>query len=368
MTASFERINPDIAGRPQLIRGNTQLLFAGMRVSENCVLNIKNKSYSVTANIDVPESGANGVIVTQGGSVGGWTLYAHEGKLKYCYNFFGIEHYIVEATEERFPRASIRCGWNSPTTVAVSPRAATSRCTTTVKPSATGRVEQTIPMALLADEACDVGRRHRLAGFPDYGPTGQQASPVRSTWVQIDIGEDSHDHLITPEERLQHRDGQAVSGARLASGSDILLCWRRVVPSCCFRPQVSRLGFDGVWRYVFDSVGVWANSSPQRRLVSGFARCRIRLPPPTPRCAALSSDGVGNAFRVEMAERWETQERTNRALMYRMFGEIADPPDESAMVPAMANSLAVRLRIAPREVKRRMKVAACTGRGPTAAG
>ena len=58
---------------------------------------------------------------------------------------------------------------------------------------------------------------------------------------------------------------------------------------------------------------------------------------------ALSSDGVGNAFRVEMAERWETQERTNRALMYRMFGEIADPPDESAMVPAMANSLARRL-------------------------
>ena len=49
-----------------------------MRVSENCVLNLKNKSYSVTANIVVPESGANGVIVTQGGSVGGWSLYAHE--------------------------------------------------------------------------------------------------------------------------------------------------------------------------------------------------------------------------------------------------------------------------------------------------
>ena len=48
---------------------------------------------------------------------------------------------------------------------------------------------------------------------------------------------------------------------------------------------------------------------------------------------ALSSDGVGTAFRVEMAERWETQERTNRALMYRMFGQIADPPDETAMAP-----------------------------------
>ena len=70
---------------------------------------------------------------------------------------------------------------------------------------------------------------------------------------------------------------------------------------------------------------------------------------------ALSSDGVGNAFRVEMAERWETQERTNRALMYRMFGEIADPPDESAMVAGSGEQPGGRLRIPPREVKRRMR-------------
>ena len=71
-----------------------------------------------------------------------------------------------------------------------------------------------------------------------------------------------------------------------------------------------------------------------------------------------SSDEVGNEFRAEMAERLETQERSNRGLMYRVFGEIADPPDQTAMVPAVVNSLAGRLRIAPREVKRRMKVAA----------
>jgi Domain of unknown function (DUF222) len=71
-----------------------------------------------------------------------------------------------------------------------------------------------------------------------------------------------------------------------------------------------------------------------------------------------SSDEVGNEFRAEMAERLETQERSNRGLMYRVFGEIADPPDQTAMVPAVVNSLAGRLRIAPREAKRRMKVAA----------
>lgn len=71
----------------------------------------------------------------------------------------------------------------------------------------------------------------------------------------------------------------------------------------------------------------------------------------------LSSDEVGNAFRVEMAERLETQERTNRGLMYRMFGQIAEPPDEAAMAPVVVNNLAARLRIPRNEVKRRMKVA-----------
>jgi hypothetical protein len=72
---------------------------------------------------------------------------------------------------------------------------------------------------------------------------------------------------------------------------------------------------------------------------------------------ALSSDEVGNLFRVEVAERLETQERTNRGLMYRMFGEIADPPDETGLVPALADRLWARLRIPPKEIKRRMKVA-----------
>src|SRR6267142_1686378 len=73
---------------------------------------------------------------------------------------------------------------------------------------------------------------------------------------------------------------------------------------------------------------------------------------------ALSSAVVGNEFRTEMAERLETQERTNRGLMYRAFGEMADPPDEAAMAPVLVNSLAARLRIPPREVKRGMKTAA----------
>ena len=71
-----------------------------------------------------------------------------------------------------------------------------------------------------------------------------------------------------------------------------------------------------------------------------------------------SSDVVGNGFRVEVAERLETQERTNRGLMYRLFAEIAEPPDGSECIPAVRDMLWARLRITPREIVRRFKLAA----------
>jgi hypothetical protein len=70
------------------------------------------------------------------------------------------------------------------------------------------------------------------------------------------------------------------------------------------------------------------------------------------------SDVVGNTFRVDVAERLETQERTNRGLMYRFFAEIADPPDEAGSVALMRSALWSRLRITPNEITRRFKLAA----------
>ena len=84
----FERINPDIAGRPQLIRGNTQLLFPGMRVSEACVLTLKNKSHSVTSQVTIPEGGAKGVIITQGGEAGRLDALLPRGQAEILLQFF----------------------------------------------------------------------------------------------------------------------------------------------------------------------------------------------------------------------------------------------------------------------------------------
>ena len=92
-----ERFNSDLAGRPTLVKGNSQIFFSGMRrLNENVVLNIKNKSHAVTVEIDVPKEGAEGVMVAQGGAFGGWSVYVKDGKPKYCYNLFGLQRFTIE--------------------------------------------------------------------------------------------------------------------------------------------------------------------------------------------------------------------------------------------------------------------------------
>ena len=128
-----ERFNSDLAGRPVLIRGNSQILFGGMgRLSENSVLTLKNKSHSVTAEITVPASGAEGVIIAQGGNIGGWALYAKGGKLKYCYNLLGIQYFYAESTSP-FPQGIIKSAWSSSTPAAVWAKAGRQPCSWTAR-------------------------------------------------------------------------------------------------------------------------------------------------------------------------------------------------------------------------------------------
>ena len=91
-----ERFNADLAGRPQLVHGNRQILFGGMRrLTENSIIVTKNKSFALTAEIEVPEGGAEGVIIAQGGAFGGFSLYLKDGKPAYCYNLFGLQRFKI---------------------------------------------------------------------------------------------------------------------------------------------------------------------------------------------------------------------------------------------------------------------------------
>jgi arylsulfatase len=197
----FERINPDIAGRPQLIRGDKQLLYAGMRVSEACVLTLKNKSHAVTAEITMPKGiSAKGVIITQGGSVGGWTLYARDGKLKYCYNFFGIEHYFAEA-DQIIPSGKHQVRMEFKYDGGGLAKGGDVTLYYDGKSVGKGRVDKTQPMGYSADEACDVGSDTGSPASPDYGPSGNKFTGTIH-WVEINIGTGDNDHLISAEDRF----------------------------------------------------------------------------------------------------------------------------------------------------------------------
>jgi arylsulfatase len=200
----FERFNADLAGRPQLIHGNSQLLFGGMgRLSENSVLVIKNKSHSVTAEIELPDGDGSGVIVAQGGAFGGWSLYLHEGRPAYCYNTFGVESYktygdqpVPAGTHQiRVEFAYDGGGLGKGGAVALFLDG---------EKVGDGRVDMTVPMAFSADETTDVGSDSATPVSDDHGP-GETEFSGRVSWVQIDVDEAAEDldHLITPEERLR---------------------------------------------------------------------------------------------------------------------------------------------------------------------
>ncbi|HEX8059080.1 MAG TPA: arylsulfatase [Novosphingobium sp.] len=197
----FERVNPDIAGRPQLIKSNKQLLFPGMRVAEGCMLSLLNKSYSVTADVVVPDGiAAEGVLITQGGSVGGWTLYARNGKLKYCYNFFGIEYYFTEA-DQPIPAGEHQLRMEFAYDGGGLAKGGDVTLFYDGRVVGNGRVEKSQPMGYSSDEACDIGADTGSPCSPDYGVTGNRFTG-EIKWVQIEIGDDSHDHLVSAEDRL----------------------------------------------------------------------------------------------------------------------------------------------------------------------
>jgi arylsulfatase A-like enzyme len=199
-----EQFNSDLAGRPVLIRGDSQLLFAGMgRLSENSVLNVKNKSHSVTAELEIPTGGADGVILAQGGAYAGWSLYLNDGRPKYCHNLFGLQRFDV-AGDAQVPAGTHQVRMEFAYDGGGLGKGATVSLYLDGHKIGEGRVEGTVPMLYSADETCDVGSDTASPVSDDYTPdTSRFTGSIN--WVQIDISEAAEDldHLITPDERLR---------------------------------------------------------------------------------------------------------------------------------------------------------------------
>jgi arylsulfatase len=198
------RMNSDLAGRPVLIKGKSQILFGSMgRLSENCVLNMKNKSHSVTAEIIVPPTGAEGVIVAQGGNIGGWSLYAKGGKLKYCYNLLGIHQFYAESSDV-LPPGEHQVRMEFAYDGGGLGKGGTASLYVDGKKVGEGKVSGTAAIVFSADDGCDVGIDTGAPVSPDYGARGNEFTG-KVKGVQLAIAEDavSVDHLISPEEAVR---------------------------------------------------------------------------------------------------------------------------------------------------------------------
>jgi hypothetical protein len=196
-----ERFNSDLAGRPVLVRGTSQILARGMGgLNENGLINIKNKSHSITAQVIVPEGKpCEGVILSQGGMAGGWILYVKGGRLTYCYNFAGLEKYVISSAQSlssgehqvrmQFAYDGGGLGKGGTATLYVDGKAVGS-----------GRVERTVAMIFSGDETSDVGMKRGSPITADM-PVENNAftGTVLVVVIQTEVKEDL-DHLISRDD------------------------------------------------------------------------------------------------------------------------------------------------------------------------
>jgi arylsulfatase len=153
-----ERFDPSIAGRPDLLGPRTSLtLYEGMTgIAENAFINVKSRSHTITAEIEVPKGGAEGVIIAQAGRFGGWSLYMKGGRVHHVHNFGGLERTTVSSAAALAPgRHTVR--YEFAHSGGPPGSGGTSRLIVDRLPAAEAKVPRLMPFAYSADEGTDVG-------------------------------------------------------------------------------------------------------------------------------------------------------------------------------------------------------------------
>ena len=154
----YERFDPAQAGRPDLMGGRTSLTLAdGMDgMLENTFINIKNRSKTVTANVELVGND-RGIILTQGGKFGGWALYMDGGKPAYTYNWFGLEKYTI-ASDEALPAGPAEVKLEFAYDGGGPGKGGLATLYVNGEKVSEGRVERTTPAVFSGDETADVGK------------------------------------------------------------------------------------------------------------------------------------------------------------------------------------------------------------------
>lgn len=155
---SIERMDPGLAGRPDLMGARTTLtLYPGMTgMMENTFVNLKNRSKSITAEVEIPAGGASGVILAQGGRFGGWSLYLKDGRPAYAYNWVGLERYTV-AGADPVPAGAATIRLDFAYDGGERGKGGTAMLSVNGQRVAEGRIDRTAAFVYSLDEGADVG-------------------------------------------------------------------------------------------------------------------------------------------------------------------------------------------------------------------
>lgn len=200
-----ERENPREAGRLDLHGDRSTITFhgSGLRLTEETAPNVKNRSHTITALVDVPEDGGSGVLVAQGGRFGGWSLYVHEGRPTYAYNYFGLNVHKITAAEP-LPEGRHEIRLDFAYDGGGVGKGGTAVLVVNGEKVAEGRVDATIPYYFAFDETFDLGVDRASPVTDDY-PFADNEFTGRLQQVRLDLADDLYSDVASEEEREQFR-------------------------------------------------------------------------------------------------------------------------------------------------------------------
>jgi len=187
---TLERLNAALVGRPDLMAGRTSLtVYEGMTgMSENVFIDTKNRSHTITAEVQIPKGGAKGVILAQAGRFGGWSLYMKTGKPVYTYNWLGLKRYTIAASQP-VPGGKATVRFEFAYDGGGAGKGGTGTLFVNGKRVAQGRIEQTQGFAFSADEGADVGEDGETPVVEDYGIPAPYKFTGKIDKVTIDLNE-----------------------------------------------------------------------------------------------------------------------------------------------------------------------------------
>ncbi len=203
---AWERFNAALAGRPDLLEGRTEMtVYEGMKgIPENGFINVKNRSFVVAADIEIPKGGAEGVVIAQGGEMGGWSLYVKNGGPRFAYNFLGREISKIVGPD-RLPSGKMILRFEFAYDGGRPGAGGNGSLFVNDQKVATGRIEHTHPNAFGA-ETTDVGENLYTAVSDDYKVGDNKfTGKIRKVTIQIGKSNLSEEGRIAVEELRMKR-------------------------------------------------------------------------------------------------------------------------------------------------------------------